>query len=362
MEELITDVEIAQRLGVTPGRVRAIMSTRKIRRVSGYPASQVKAVRLHRGVRTEPVGSTSALTLTDTAQAIANAPTEDDRLRVFFEFMRGADEAGPAAMSLVSAEPPWTGDIRFDVLLAGTAELICARFAEPAPLWSIATDRFLDHSWWVSDLPSGRAMAALWCPGPLRRRGIYLDRRDLMSDGKHAMPDPLFGRTEVLEAFSLLAEKLHERKTVGQIHVFGGAAMLLAFNSRAVTRDIDALFGPDGPMRDAIREIAAEKGWPSTWLNDQASAYVARQPGRGPVVFDHPHLQVMTTPPEHLLAMKTLAARAVRDRKDIELLLSHLKITTGQGVWDLVSRYFPDEKIPARSKLLIEDILDRAGT
>ena len=144
-----------------------------------------------------------------------------------------------------------------------------------------------------------------------------------------------------------------------EVHVVDGAAMLLAYDSRVTTRDIDALFSPDGPMLTAIREVADEMGWPRTWLNNQASSYVSRTPGDGSPVFDHPFLQVVATPAEHLLAMKVVAARGVRDGDDIRLLLDRLRITTAAGVWQIVARYFPGQTITDRSRLLVEDLLDQ---
>jgi hypothetical protein len=85
---------------------------------------------------------------------------------------------------------------------------------------------------------------------------------------------------------------------------------------------------------------------PGSWLNNQASGYVSRHPGEGSLVFDHPHLQVTATPLEHLLAMKVLASRSVRDRDDIQLLLNQLRITAPAGVWALVDRYFPTQSSP----------------
>jgi hypothetical protein len=134
--------------------------------------------------------------------------------------------------------------------------------------------------------------------------------------------------------------------------------MILAYDeTRAATRGIDALFSPDGPMTAAIREVAAEHGWPSTWLNNQAAGYVSRTPGHGSIVFDHPYLQVAATPPQHLLAMKVLAARAIRDGDDLRFLLGHLNITSAAEVWAIVERYFPGTEIPRRSKELINDLL-----
>jgi hypothetical protein len=358
--ELWTDKRAAQHWGVTPSRARAILSTRRIRRVTGYPADQVRAVTRRQGARTdlahvcEPV---NALTVGAIADAITRTSDEAKRLRYFFEFMRGADQAGVDALKLIAHEPAFTSSERFDALLAAAAEHLAARFGQPGPLWTLAVDRFLVANWWTSDLPSARAFALVWTPASFRRRGIYLDRHDLTTDETRHMPEPDFDRSELHRAFTLLATKLERKRVVGHVHVVGGAAMLLAYNSRITTRDIDALFSPDGPMLEAIDEVASEMSWPATWLNNQASGYVSRHPGEGSLVFDHPHLQVTATPPEHLLAMKVLASRSVRDRDDIQLLLNQLRITAPAGVWALVDRYFPDTVIPDRARLLIEDLL-----
>jgi Nucleotidyltransferase of unknown function (DUF6036) len=364
-EGLWTVERAARHWGVSASRARAILSDRHIHRVSGYPAPAIKAVRLRQGARTDlrtadhRAARGHALTVAAASAAIVGIEDEQARLRVFFEFIRGADEAGRSALALVVEEPALTGDPRFDALLGAAAEYISARWGCAGPLWSVSVDRFLDTAWWVSDLPSARAFAVVWTPAPFQRRGIYLDRHDLTSDGVCVMPEPLFNRTELQRAFTALAAKLQRRGVVGQVHVVGGAAMLLAYDSRVTTRDIDAVFSPDEPMLKAIREVANEFGWPRTWLNNQANSYVSRTPGEGSPVFDHPFLHVVATPAEHLLAMKVVAARGVRDGHDIRLLLDRLHLTSTAAVFDIVRRYFPDETITARSRLLVEDLINQ---
>lgn len=356
--ELWTADQAAQHWGVTPARARGILSNRHIGRISGYPADAVRAVHRHQGARTDLTAAGSALTLAQAAAAIARSRDDRTRLRVFFEFTRGADESGPAALPLITAEPPMVGNPRYDALLAAAAEHLTARHALPGPLWTMTVDRFLDRPWWISTLPSARVQALLWTPASFRRRGIYLDRHDLTHDGGDPMPEPLFDLTDIHAAFTALAAKLERRRVIGHVHVYGGAAMILAYDpTRTATRDIDAQFGPDGPMITAIREIATENSWPTTWLNNQAATYVARNPGEGQRVFDHPYLQVAVTPPDHLLAMKVLAGRATRDADDLHTLLSHLGITTEEKVWAVVARFFPETPIPPRSRGLIEDLL-----
>lgn len=171
------------------------------------------------------------------------------------------------------------------------------------------------------------------------------------------MSGPLLDRSALRHAFDVLAERLARRGVVGEVHVFGGAAMVLAFNARAATRDVDALFEPDGHVLAAAHDVAEELGLPRAWLNNQASSYVSGRAGRGTPVFDHPNLRVMITPPEHLLAMKVRAARAARDADDVRLLLDHLVLRDVAAVEAVVDRYFPDEPLSDRSRALIEDLV-----
>jgi len=127
------------------------------------------------------------------------------------------------------------------------------------------------------------------------------------------MPEPVFDHDELTRAFTLLADRLERKQVVGHVHVIDGTAMLLAYRSRVITRDVDALFAPDAPILKAAHEVAAQLDWPRSWLKNQVSSYMSRKPGEGATVFDHPYLQVVATPADHLLAMKMLAAGSVRD-------------------------------------------------
>jgi hypothetical protein len=168
--------------------------------------------------------------------------------------------------------------------------------------------------------------------------------------------DPLLDRSAIEDAFRRLGDRLARRGVVADLYVFGGAAMALAYDARRATRDIDAVFQPHGVVLDEARAVADELGLPRWWLNEQASVYVA--PGgdaTAPRVFDHPGLRVSAASPEHLLAMKVLAARR-RDVDDIRFLIKHLGLTSVDEVWTLCAEVFPDEEPPARARLLLEDV------
>jgi predicted nucleotidyltransferase len=168
--------------------------------------------------------------------------------------------------------------------------------------------------------------------------------------------DPLLDRTAIQDAFRRLGDRLTHRGIVADIYVIGGAAMALAYDARRATRDIDAVFQPHGIVLEEARAVANELGLPPWWLNEQASIYVA--PGGDPAaprVFDHPGLRVSAASPEHLLAMKVLAARR-RDMEDINYLVKHLRLSSAAEVLEVCASVFPEEPIPDRARLVIEDL------
>jgi len=170
--------------------------------------------------------------------------------------------------------------------------------------------------------------------------------------------DPLLDRAAIGAAFGRLGDRLAHRGVVADIYVFGGAAMALAYDARRSTRDIDAIFKPHGIVLEEARAVADELGLPQWWLNEQASAYVA--PGgdaAAPRVFDHPGLRVSAASPEHLLAMKVLAARR-RDAEDIRFLVKHLGLSSAAEVLALCAAVFTDEEVPPRARLVLEDVFE----
>jgi hypothetical protein len=170
--------------------------------------------------------------------------------------------------------------------------------------------------------------------------------------------DPLLDRVAIEDAFRRLGDRLARRGVVADLYIFGGAAMALAYDARRATRDIDAIFQPHGIVLDEARAVADELGRPHWWLNEQAGAYVA--PGGDPAaprIFDHPGLRVSAASPEHLLAMKVLAARR-RDAEDIRFLVEHLNLADPDEVLALCAEIFPDEEVPGRARLILDDVFE----
>jgi hypothetical protein len=111
---------------------------------------------------------------------------------------------------------------------------------------------------------------------------------------------------QILDAFRRLGDRLARRGVVADLYVFGGAATALAYDGAAV-------------------------------------------------VFQNAGLRVSAASPEHLLAMKVLAARR-RDIGDIRLLVERLELTSVIEVLAVCAEVFPDEEVPARARLILEDL------
>jgi predicted nucleotidyltransferase len=174
-------------------------------------------------------------------------------------------------------------------------------------------------------------------------------------------PEPLLDRDDIRKIFARLGERLSHRGVIGDIYVFGGAAMALAYDSRRVTRDVDSLLVPHGIVLEEAQAVARELSLPTWWLNEQASVYVAT--GGDPeqsTVFEHPGLRVTVASPEHLLAMKVLAARR-RDISDLITLIRHLGLESSEQVYAVCASVFPEEAVPARAKLIVDDLFDQGS-
>jgi hypothetical protein len=65
---------------------------------------------------------------------------------------------------------------------------------------------------------------------------------------------------------------------------------------------------------------------------------------------------VSTASPKHLLAMKVMAARR-RDGEDISYLIKHLALPSVAAVLDVCALVFPDQPVPDRARLILEDLL-----
>jgi len=171
-------------------------------------------------------------------------------------------------------------------------------------------------------------------------------------------------REQILRALSALSDELEKQGIMGEICLFGGTAMVLAFTARLTTKDVDAIFQPAATIRELARRIATQLGLPANWLNDGVKGFVSAHhettTGELP---QFPHLRMTMPVPEYLLAMKCMAARIAgagdeepTDVSDIVFLVRRLGLKSSEEVLDLVGRYYSAERIPVKTQYLVESL------
>jgi hypothetical protein len=172
---------------------------------------------------------------------------------------------------------------------------------------------------------------------------------------------PRFSKEELEKMLSLLNGQLQKNGVTGEICIVGGAAMILAFGSRESTRDIDALVMAPASVRTAAAQVAEVNGLPTNWLNDGAKGFASGQSTEMKEILKFSHLRVVAPTAEYILAMKCLAARVgldEHDKEDTKYLIQHIGLRSANAVLEIVEKYYPKERIPAKTQYFIQEACD----
>ena len=168
-----------------------------------------------------------------------------------------------------------------------------------------------------------------------------------------------YSKRDIERLFERLNDELARRGVAGEVYLVGGAVMCVVFDARPSTRDIDAYFRPAKEVRAAARAVAAASGLPDDWLNDAVKGYLSAKEDFHRYL-DLPNLRVLTASPEYLLAMKCLAMRlgeGFHDEDDVRFLLRYLNLTDYRKALEVVTRYYPRERLPQKTLYALEEIL-----
>ena len=134
-----------------------------------------------------------------------------------------------------------------------------------------------------------------------------------------------------------LNEKLKAENIKGELCLYGGAVMCLAYNARPMTKDVDAVFEPASKIRKAAVDVSKELHVSRDWLNDGVKGFLVKHKKKK--LYDWSNLKVYIADPYYLLAMKCLASRVdSKDRSDIEFLIRKLKIKTLEPISKRIKR------------------------
>jgi hypothetical protein len=179
-------------------------------------------------------------------------------------------------------------------------------------------------------------------------------------------------RAKIEEAFRLMGQYLLDRNGLGEIVIYGGGAILLQFDWRLRSQDVDARViatGNHGLVLDAARHAATRLGLSNSWLNENVTMYARRGEAEVDRVFvglypshDRYGLRVTAAKPEYILAMKLAALERFtvddRDYQDAINLGAECKVSTAEGLRDVYRTYFAEEQLPLRAELRLHDVAD----
>lgn len=175
-------------------------------------------------------------------------------------------------------------------------------------------------------------------------------------------------KAAIIAALARLNDELEASGVRGEICLFGGAVMVLVFDARPTTRDVDAVFRPIEEFRRAAEAVREEQGLGENWLNDRVKGWTS---DRGETTTDglpqFSHLRITRPTASYLLAMKALAARASGpenkgDRDDIRALIKHLALTAPEAVFEIIAQFYPTRHVLPKTEYLVREILDECET
>jgi hypothetical protein len=163
-----------------------------------------------------------------------------------------------------------------------------------------------------------------------------------------------FTRGKIVKALQALGEELAKRDVRGQIFIVGGAAIALAYSTRRVTKDVDAVFEPKAVIYEAAAKVAEDLALPEDWLNDAAKAYMPGEDRDARPLPEVEGIEITTASPRYLLAMKLMAMRMGEDDRDVELLLGECGITSVEDALDLLHHMYPAHEAPPKTRFFLE--------
>ena len=169
-----------------------------------------------------------------------------------------------------------------------------------------------------------------------------------------------------IKHFSNEFRKLNGKKTPAEIILVGGAAIILKYNFRESTKDIDAIILSTSVIKDAINITGEKYNLPNDWLNmdfKNTKSYSDKlfEVSKHYKKFSN-ILEVRLIDSEYLIAMKLMAGREYKnDLSDISgILLEHKKNNMEIKIDDIkkaVEYLYNDwNNLPEKSRNLIDMI------
>ena len=162
---------------------------------------------------------------------------------------------------------------------------------------------------------------------------------------------------EITKYLTELNDELRLIDIRGEVSLYGGAVMVLAFSARVSTKDIDAVFEPVREVRNAAHKIADRHNLNLDWLNHAVKMFVVKHERE--LLFELSNLRVTIPEPDYLLAMKVMALRPeTEDESDADFLIERLGLKSKSDVLGIVADYYPNKEVSGRTVAWLDEYFD----
>lgn len=176
---------------------------------------------------------------------------------------------------------------------------------------------------------------------------------------KTVLTDTKLTKKQILFYLEKLNEELKIKNENGEIIICGGTAMVLMYDARNSTKDIDALYMPKEEINEIVENFSDKYGISIDWLNDSAKVFFTPQMKTN-IYKKYSNLIVKCFDTESLLALKLTSARNLtNDEKDALFLTKQLKIEDINEMYDIVEKYIPEVRRNPKTYYFIQEVFNK---
>lgn len=170
----------------------------------------------------------------------------------------------------------------------------------------------------------------------------------------------------MLSIFEEMGKACRKEGAYYEIAIYGGSALMLAFDYRDATYDIDfvPVVGASAKITEIANRAAMSLGFPQDLLRDDVLIFVS-DAARYEVFGEFPkgdgNLRIFSATPEYIFAMKMMAMRSTvetEDLRDIWELADACGIGDAEAAISLLEKFYPGKTLPVRNRLILEDVFE----
>ncbi len=170
----------------------------------------------------------------------------------------------------------------------------------------------------------------------------------------------------ILRALRRLGELALAEGLTLELCLYGGTALMLAFDNRESTQDVADTINPKEAGLRLSKIVAQELGLEDMWLNDEVWHFFAPIGGRRKLPLEIPGLKLYVATASYLLAMKALACRRPGpsrrgDLEDLRFLIRKMEIKSLDDIQQHIDRFYPDDVPTDKQQEILKGIIQEVA-